>query len=250
MIPVAKAAGLDFLEVNVQELLVPDQPATAFQSNLTAMQGTAFPILTANCFLPGHLKCVGPDTDLERILLYAETAFERAARVGIEIIVFGSGASREIPEDFEKGKAEEQFVTLLKALGPRAHNHGVVIAVEHLRSAECNFINSLAEGAALVDRVAHPNIRLLADLFHLRCENQSPSDIEKAGPLLAHVHVAEFKDRRAPGTSKEDLIPYLEALKNTGYTGRIAFECAWEDYDAEVDPATSYFRKQLNSAGY
>jgi hypothetical protein len=88
---------VDFIEVNVQTFLVPMEDDAVFAPKLEAAAGCAFPIYAANGFLPGSLKSTGPEVDGGRIEAYAARAFERASRLGMKIIVFGSGGSRQVP---------------------------------------------------------------------------------------------------------------------------------------------------------
>lgn len=140
-------AGFDYVEENVQSFLSPEEPENVFAPRLASAQSAALPVKAACCFLPGSLKCTGPSVDLERIARYADSAFRRARQVGINIIVFGSGGSRQIPEGFDRATALDQFIASVKLLAPLAEQHGVTVVIEPLNSRECNFINSLAEGA-------------------------------------------------------------------------------------------------------
>ena len=243
------ARAFDFIEVSVQAFLAPEHGEDDFVPNLKAATESPRPIKSANCFLPAVLKCVGPEVDDERLLRYAENTFRLAEKAGIEIIVVGSGAARALPEGFSKSDATMQFAQLLKVLGPAAQHHGVTLVVEPLNSRECNFINSLAEGAEAVMLTDHPNVRLLADIYHMRMENEPASEIVRFGDLLRHVHVAEHAGRAWPGKGREDLREFYGALKEVNYTGRIAIECNWDDITRDVEPSTSFLREQLAAAG-
>lgn len=240
--------GLDFLEGNVQSFLVPLSPDDEFEKNLQEARSLEVPVKAANCFLPGDMKCVGLSVDIEAVLSYADTAFKRAQRAGIDTIVFGSGDSRAVPEGFSKGEAVEQFTSLLKQIGPLAEARKVVVTIEPLNSKECNFINSLSEGAEIVIRADHPNIALLADFFHMARDGQTADDILKFGKLLQHVHVAEKDERTAPGVAGDDFRPYLKALKDVGYKGRISLECRWSDIRKQVGGSVRELRRQIREA--
>ena len=121
---------------------------------------------------------------MHRIVAYAESAFQRAKEVGIRTIVFGSGGSRALVENFDKGRAEKQFVDVLKAIAPLAANYAVQIVIEPLNRGECNFINSLAEGAAAVRGCGHHSVLLLADIYHMLREDEDPQEILRFGELL------------------------------------------------------------------
>ena len=231
----------DFVEENVQSFLVPEEPDAVFVEKLRAV---TVPVRAANGFLPGTLKCVGPAVDQPRLLRYAESAFLRAQQAGIGIIVFGSGNARQVPARFDPARALEQFVALVRQLGPLAQRHGLVVAVEPLGRKECNFINSLAEGAAVVAAVAHPRVRLLADTYHMAQEGESPEEIRRHGRWLAHVHVAEHERRTAPGVAGDDFRPLFCALRAANYHGAVSVECMWQDLKTQLAGSLAGLRQQ------
>jgi sugar phosphate isomerase/epimerase len=222
-----KAAGGDYIEEAVGRLLMPGRPESEWLENRAAAHASALPILACNSFLPGTLKCTGPAANPAGVLQYAETAFLRARQAGVKIIVFGSGGSRRLPGGFPQEQAEAQFVALLKKMGPLAEAQGVTIAIEPLRRQECNFINTVLEGAAIVERTNHPGIRLLFDIYHMLQNGEDPIDLEKTAPLLVHGHIAEKENRSAPGVAGDDFRPFFAALKAAGYKGRLSIEGKW-----------------------
>lgn len=242
---VLRQAGADYLEVGVGAVLVPDKPDEAFAENLKAAKDCGLPIVAANGFLPETLKSTGPQANHDGVLKYAETAFKRARQVGIKVIVFGSAGSRTLPDGFDRDEAKRQFVALLKRMGPLAQPHEVVVAVEPLQKQETNFINTLAEGAEIVRAADHPNIRLLADVFHMLRMDEPPEPIRQAGKLLAHVHLAEKRERTPPGVDGDDFSGYLQALKDIGYTGCVSIECGWQDLAKQLPPAIKMLREQM-----
>jgi sugar phosphate isomerase/epimerase len=246
----ARHAGFDFIEENVQNFLVPAESDDVFQAKLHAIQpAAALPVPAANCFLPGALKCVGPGVDRPRLLDYALTAFCRADQAGISRIVFGSGAARAIPDGFPPAEARVQVLSLLRELAPHAQAHGVTIVFECLNPRECNFFNRLAEGAALVAETDHPNVRLVADLYHMALSGDGPEEILAHGRWIDHVHIAETEGRTAPGIHGQDFGPYLRALAKIAYPGAISYECNWKDLAAEAPASVKNFRAQLAASG-
>ena len=204
----------------------------------------------ANVLLPATLKCVGPDVDYARLDRYAGNVFRRANGIGMTLIVFGSAGARMIPEGFSATKAFEQYVDLLRRFGPLAEANGVTLVVEPLNRGECNLVNTVIEGAEAVRRANHPAVKLLVDIFHMLRNGESPDDIEKVGPLIRHAHVAENRDRAAPGTNGDDFRPFLRALYRTGYNERLALEPIWTDLPRQLGPALAELRRQLADAGY
>jgi len=241
----AKGAGCQYIEEGVRSFLVPDKPEAEFREKLALLEGSPLPVLACNSFLPESLKSVGPEARHDEIIAFAETAFRRAREAGVKHIVFGSSGSRNIPDGFGREEARRQFVRLLRRMGPVARAHGVVVVIEPLRRGECNFINTVAEGAGIVRDVDDPGIRLLADIYHMLCEDEGPGSIVAAGPLLAHCHIAEEDGRAAPGVHGEDFTPYFEALRRIGYKGGISFECRWTDIAKELPAAVATLEAQI-----
>ena len=222
----AMAAGLgyDFFETQVMDLLRPLDDEAAFQAASAATRAAPIPCKVLNCFLPGTLKTTGPDVDPARLDAFAASVCRRAGDVGVDVIVFGSGGSRSVPDGFDRAEAWRQVAGFCRRLGPIAAPHRITFVIEPLSVAYCNFLNTVGECADLVREVNHPAIRLLVDSHHWGKDNDSADDIVSSGPLLAHVHVATPKSRLAPGGEPYDFKPFFDALKAGGYDGRVSIE--------------------------
>ncbi len=237
--------GIDFIEENIQRLLVPQASASEFAPHKAAVKASPLPVVAANAFLPAALKCVGPDVDMAALLHYGETAIGRASEVGIHTLVLGSGGARQIPAGWDGARAQSQFIDLLQRFAPFAQHYGVTIVVEALNRGECNFINSLAEGAAVVEACNHPRIRLLTDIYHMRREHESADQIRVYASLITHAHIAEDVNRTVPGVSGDDFGDYFAALKQTNYPGIMAIEAHYsDDLHADVTTGLTALRRQ------
>jgi sugar phosphate isomerase/epimerase len=237
--------GYSYIEEGVRTFLVPEKTDNEFMKNLVLAMQSTLPVKACNSFLPGEMKSVGPEADHAAILKYAETAFCRARKAGVEIIVFGSSGSRKIPEGFSRDESRSQFISLCSNMAPIADKYKITIVLEPLNSGECNFINSVAEGGEIVKAVDHPSFKLLADIYHMKVENENPGNIIKYGQFLRHVHIAEKEGRSAPGSHGEDFSPYFKALKSIGYKGCISVECKWLDLEKQAPLAIKTINKQL-----
>ncbi len=237
-------AGGDFIEENVSGFLMPLKTDDEFAANLALAKASPLPILSCKSFFPADFRLVGAEKDHERALAYAETAFRRAGQAGIPYLVLGSGRSRRIPEGYDPEQGMQDFTDLLRAMGALAARHGVTVVVEPLNSRETNLINSVAEGVALVKRVDHPNVRCLADIYHMMVENEGPQVLRQQIEYIGHCHVAEKEGRTAPGTRGEDLSPYYRALIEAGYRGGLSVEAGWQDFDGQLAPAIALLKEQ------
>jgi len=245
---VMAAAGYDYIEPRVADVLMPAESDSTFAAHRQRLDTLGARMISCIIFLPGQLRVTGPQTDLDRIMVWAETSFRRARQLGIPTIVLGSGRSRSVPDGFSREQAREQFIALCRQLGPLAARYGVTVVVEALNRAESNFINSLAEGADIVETVAHPNIRLLCDIYHMSREGEPASEIARFGHLIRHVHIAERERRTAPGIAGDNFTPYFAALKAVGYTGCISIEGNFDDFETRAAAALATMKTQWEAA--
>ena len=245
---IMQAAGYSYVEESVGRFLIPLKSDNEFQANLNTALNAPLKIYSYNGFIPGNLKSTGPKTNHDEILKFAETAFRRAEQLGSKIIVFGSGGSRKLSEDFSYEKATEQFTELLKKMGPIAARYDIIVVIEPLNSNECNFINSVREAIDIAKAVNHPNIAVLADTYHMAVEGESPESIRYAGKLLRHCHIAELKGRKMPGTNNYDFTPYFKAIKDINYQGNFSLEGRWDNFDQQLDGVIAYLNDQWAKA--
>ena len=162
------------------------------------------------------------------------------------MIVWGSGGARQVPKDFDREKAKDQFVSIGRKVAERAKKYNITLALESLNSTECNFLNLVSETYEIAKRVDHPNFRLNADFYHMLKENEGPEIIVKAGKYIAHCEIAERDGRTPPGTHGQDFTAYLKAMKKIKYKGRIILECRWENLAKQATDARIALQKQID----
>ena len=216
--------GYDYIEMHFSKLaLMSEEEFVQTRDALAAagMRAEAF-----NGFFKSDIILYGERANLDAIAAYCETGFSRAAQLGGEVAVLGSGGARAIPEGMTREEAEEQFCRVLTVCGDVALRHGMRIAIEPLRACECNYINLVSEGAAVCRRVNHPAVKLLVDFFHFWCGDEPLSHIAEAADVLIHAHLARPNlDRAMPlEEDRETVASWAQALREIGYTGRLSLE--------------------------
>ncbi len=238
---IAKEAGYDYFEWSVGGFLHPREDDSVFEEALSQVKAVGLPCPAANVFVPSDLKITGPGADLQALEAFVTTALSRAGRAGVDTIVFGSGGARQIPEGFDRAKAVDQIVRFFEILGPIAKQHGVTIVIEPLNRGETNVINTVDEGARLVERINHPNIRLLVDGYHWAKDGDSREGILNNQTLLAHAHVATVEGRRPPSPT-DPCSDFFSVLNQAGYTGRVSIEGNITDPISELPRALEIMR--------
>jgi len=240
---VVKAAGWDYVEAGVPELLQGTTVDDAQWTGERLAKQSPLPISVVYLLVPPQLKIVGPDADLETLKQYLSRIIARANQLGIHMLGFGSGGARNVPEGFDRDRAGEQLLDFSRAAAEIADDAGVVIAMEPLNRPECNFINTIAEVAEIVRRVDCPAFRALLDTYHLWRENEPLENVAAAVPLIAHVHVSDLENRTPPGESgTSDYRPIFRLLKTAGYDARMSVES--KTFDAESGVRSLQFLKR------
>jgi sugar phosphate isomerase/epimerase len=222
--------GADFIEWNVSANV-----GTASDAEYASLVKTTGRLSLRpeawNVLLPGEIMVVGPEANPDELRTYAERALPRVRQLGGEVIVFGSGRSRTVPEEWSAETAQEQFATACRIVAEIAHANDLVIVLEPLRRQETNLITRVDEGLRLVERLDQPGFELLADMYHMAAEDEPFANLIEAAPRLRHVHIAAPDSRGVPLEPEATTVlgEFFRTLRKTGYDARISFECKWED---------------------
>lgn len=242
----AKTAGFDYAELGTTELATMSD--ADFEQAAQTIKRVGLPTPVTNLFLPGTLKVTGPQIDQAAQLAYVRTAFTRLEKIGVTVVVFGSGGSRRVPEGFDKADAFKQLVDFGKRIAPEAQAHGITVAVEPLRKQECNIINSAGEGLELVNAINHPNFQLMIDFYHLASEKEDPEIVLRAAPHIRHLHTANPTGRVFPlDASEYDYAPFFANLRKIGYDKRISVEASTTDFATQAPKSIALLRRSFTN---
>lgn len=197
-----------------------------------------FSLYALNGLLPGNMCIIGEQRDEAALKEYLEKVFFRAGKIGVKVVVFGSGKARSVPEGMDLGIAKEYINSFLTLCCGIAKKYDIVVAIEPLNSSETNVFTTLGETAQTVKELGIENLRLLADIYHMYKENEDPKSIARFGSLLAHIHIAQPITRDCPKADEGALLePYKQALLEAGYDGGVSMECMFKDFGAEIAEA-------------
>lgn len=245
--PDLRAAGFAYLEPALGKL------ATASDAELAAARAAVvaggLPVEAMNWFLPGAtIPVVGPAADAGQQLDYLQRALPLAASFGARVVVFGSPAARTRPDGFPRVEAERQLAAFLRRCADviAARGLDLVVAIEPLRRPETNTINTLAEALALWREVDRPQVGVVVDVFHLAFEGEDPGVVAGAGKAIVHAQAAAIAPRGWPRAGDDArYAPYLAALRQAGYRGRVSVEAPSDDVTRDAGPALARLRALL-----
>lgn len=210
--------GVELMTLNPSQLNWEEVKQTAEKNKLSVVL-----VCTGEIFGQLGLSYTNPNPENRR------EAIERSK----EIIDFASflGANINIGrirgqycKEFTKEKTEELAIDAFRELSDYAAPKNVEIALETVTIMQTNFINTLAEGAIMVDRVDRKNFKLMMDLFHLNLEEKDIYEaIRKYSKYNMHVHLAD-NNRRYPGQCGLNFEKIFKVFKECGYEGNYCTE--------------------------
>lgn len=235
IVPVLKKLGYDYAELSLSHLCAMND--TEFYILLSELKGIGLPVEACNNFFPAGVQLTGPMVNKDNIISHLDKAFQRAAALGVKVIVFGSGSARMVPQGFSIEEATGQLTNLLRLVDQYAQKYDITVAIESLRKQECNIVNTYREALNLAEITNAANIKCLLDFFHLSEEKENISVIQTDKKKLAHVHFAEPVGRVFPGPeNKPKYTDFFMHLRSAGYDQRLSIEAYSGDYihDAKI----------------
>jgi len=260
--------GYDYVELPLAEMMA--LSISEFVALKERVYKSGIRCEACNNLFPTQVRLTGPKVNRQQISEYINSAIERAAELGVGVLVFGSGGAKRVPDNFHQAEALAQIVAETKLLAEVAGRHNITIAIEPMRRPDCNIINSFAEGVELAKLVNCANVKVLIDIYHMVCEKESPNVLLKYGKeYLAHIHFSNphipcidgsvdsakintlFEWdlakkgwwRTFPTNLKEwDYGPFIKAVQALGYNGRISVEAPTTNFDEQAKEALALLK--------
>ena len=178
---------------------------------------------------PAGLSITSADAAVrERTLAVMRDSVDLCADLGGSVLVHGSPAQRRLGDAIGDAEAaRERGIDAFARIAEHAGRAGVAYCVEALAPPEADFIQSVAEAAALVRAIGHPALRTMLDACAAaRAEAQSPAQLLEywlPSGLIAHVQLND-PNGRGPGQGELKFGDVLAALRRHGYAGWVSVE--------------------------
>ena len=233
----AASVGFDFVELGFAWLNGLEE--REFERVAERVKAAGIPVRSMNGMVRSTLKLCGEQVDWDEVEAYLDSGVRRAARLGVKVVVFGSGAARRVPENFPHETAWRQLARFLERANVHAGKAGMLLAMEPLRRRECNILNLVSEGVLISSLLQLPHVGVLGDVFHMSQCAEPLEVFAHAGRLLHHVHVScacvdaasQETSRRFPGMQdRGEMAQLFEVLKRCGYSGGVSVEAGCHDF--------------------
>ncbi len=243
--------GFDYCEPQVIKVM-PLSDAE-FQKRLDLARGSRIHVEAMNSLMPAGLKVVGPKIDNTQVRDYVQKAMGRAEALGVKVVVFGSGDSRQVPDGFSREHAWLQLQEFLHMLGDEItkNQYGMVIGIEALRHEESNIVNTSSEAYNLAVQTHHPKIHIIVDFFHLASEGEDPATVPLLKDEIVHLHFADAsRGRMFPrvDSTHPAYHAFFAAIREIGYQGRMSLEAYTNDFEVDAPAGLKAVRKLYESA--
>jgi sugar phosphate isomerase/epimerase len=134
------------------------------------------------------------------------------------------GRSRGFKRGLSLDEAADRLKKTMDPLMNHALRRGVTLLLEPVNRYEIDWINSVDEGAAVLDRIQNGCLALMPDVFHMNIEDRRIGDsLVKHKKYVKYVHLAD-SNRRAPGWGHLDFTEIFSALRTIAYRGWVSVE--------------------------
>jgi sugar phosphate isomerase/epimerase len=166
-----------------------------------------------------------PDAQVRRhTAAYLQDLARLCRDLGGSKMILGSPAQRNILPGVTPEQAFDYAAQVVDESLGVLEETGVTLCMEPLAPAEGNFLNTAADAVRLIERVGHPNCRLILDCKAMSSEAVPiPELVRRHVSLLAHFH-ANDPNKQGPGFGELDFVPIFAALGEVDYRGWVSVE--------------------------
>lgn len=204
----------------------------------------------------GSIRLLSQDPEMmKKSVAYLNKVIDLAADLEAPTVIVGSGGiTRNFEPEWDREESALCMAEVLHTVGDYAGKKGVVLAIEAINRYETQFLNTMREASEFALRVNHPNVRTMADTYHMNIEEKDPAEsVRKYGSLLQNLHLAD-SNRGAPGDGHFDFASIVQALRDIKFTKYCSYEVfglypwklwydTFEESVAHMTSGLNYMRK-------
>ena len=186
---------------------------------------------------------------LEKIREYMYKLMLSASDLNISVLVMGAGGARVLPSPDKYENVIAQMAEICKyAISPALDEFGVIFALEGLRQNETPIIHRTDESVKVARAADVPNVKVMADLYHVIGEGENLADFKNYKGYIRHAHIGKPQPRVMPSQGDGyDYKPFFEALRSANFNGRMSVEAglSTDDYKTSLQRAYDVLEPML-----
>jgi D-psicose/D-tagatose/L-ribulose 3-epimerase len=191
-----KRYGVDAIDVAPGKYFPVPQQATADDiagvRRWWAERGIEITGMQALLFGTSGLNVFGSTESQDAMLAHLDAVCRIGAGLGAPRVVFGSPKNRD-RSGLDDEQADSIATAFFHRLGDIAQSHGVTICLEPNPTCYgANFMVNSDETARIVQRVAHPAVKMQLDTGALAINGEDAEAVlERSAGLIGHIHASE-----------------------------------------------------------
>ena len=150
--------------------------------------------------------------------------FAIQVKASLIIVVPSPVGVTEPPAGYTYDELWDAAVKNIREAAEYAESKGVNLCIEAINRYETYLANTLTKAYKLVKEINHPNVGIMADMFHMSLEeNNIGRSLRMIADKLLHVHIAD-NTREAAGLGNTDFKEMFYVLKDIGYEESLTME--------------------------
>jgi len=211
-----------------------------FNAVLKALDQNKIRIEVGQHPFPGEYDPSGKQSEeaLAKVRDYLYNLIKYTSDLNLSVLVMGAGGARTLPSPDKYGNVMDQMADICKyAISPVLDEFGIILALEGLRKDETNMMNRTDESVEIAKRANVPNIKVMADLYHVIGEGEDLADFANYKGYIRHSHIGKPQPRVMPSEGDGyDYKPFFEALRSANFNGRMSVEAgpSCDDYNESL----------------
>lgn len=205
--------------------------------------------------LPLNIRICEKEFDTAYWLRHIEKGAQRISELGAELVPFGAGKCRSIPDDVSEEKYRSyynQLLEFIRKICDVLSAYKIQLVIEPLGKSNSNFLNFIREADVFCRQVKRKNCAIMCDFRHMVSNGESPDEIKAYRENIKHAHIDYPLGNKRRFPRREDgcdYLPYLRALVQSGYMGRLTVEATdYEEFAKETMESAGYLRELLCKA--
>lgn len=222
-IETAKKYNFDSIEISIrtpEDLDIKKCEASLLKNGLSISA-----IATGQNFSMDGICFVSPEKSIrDEAVRRIKLNIEFASIYGASVIIGGVRGSTSAAQDAVKDEILARVRGCMTPLLDFAEKRKVTLQFEAINRYEIACGKSLEDAASIIRYYNHPNLKMLADTYHMNIEEKSFYDsLYSNADILGYIHLCD-NNRMAAGLGMLNFTPVFKALLDIGYDGYICAE--------------------------
>ena len=239
-IKMMKEIGYRYIEAGILGLA---NDKSSLDATLNALDKYKIRLEVGQHPFPGEYDPSGKQSEeaLAKVRDYMYNLISSTSDLNLSTLVMGAGGARVLPSPDKYDNVVQQMADICKyAISPVLDEFGIILALEGLRKNETSMMNRTDESVLIAKTANVPNIKVMADLYHVIGEGEDLADFVNYKGYIRHSHIGKPSPRVMPSNGDGyDYKPFFDALRSANFNGRLSVEAgsSCDDYKTSLERA-------------